>query len=41
MSGERIILDMFGISIGYLTQIVVANPSSRGAIVGDIAERKR
>ncbi len=40
MDDERTILDMFGVDIHYLTQVVTANPSLRGVIVGYIAERK-
>lgn len=40
MDEERTILDMFGVDVKYLTQVVKANPSLRGVIVGYIAERK-
>lgn len=37
---RRTILDMFGVSLEYLTEVVVANPSLRGIIIGYVAERK-
>ena len=40
MADERSILDMFGVTIEFLTQVVKANPSLRGVIIGYLAERK-
>ena len=40
MTDERSILDMFGVTLKFLTEVVRANPSLRGPIIGYIAERK-
>ena len=40
MNDQRTILDMFGVDLTYLTQVVTANPSLRGVIIGYLAERK-
>jgi hypothetical protein len=37
---RRTILDLFGVTLEYLTEVVAANPSLRGIIAGYIAERK-
>jgi len=37
---QRTILDMFGVTLEYLTEVVAANPSLRGILAGYIAERK-
>jgi hypothetical protein len=37
---RRTILDMFGVTLEYLTEVVRGNPSLRGVIIGYIAERK-
>ena len=40
MADERTILDMFGVDLTFLTEVVKANPSLRGVIIGYLAERK-
>ncbi len=40
MEERRTILEMFGVTLEYLTQVVLANPSLRGILAGYIAERK-
>jgi hypothetical protein len=40
MEEKRTILDIFGVTLDYLTEVVSANPSLRGIIAGYIAERK-
>lgn len=40
MAERRTILDMLGVTLEYLTEVVAANPSLRGILVGYIAERK-
>lgn len=40
MDERRTILEMFGVTLEYLTEVVAANPSLRGILVGYIAERK-
>lgn len=40
MEARRTILEMFGVSLEYLTEVVVSNPSLRGILAGYIAERK-
>jgi hypothetical protein len=40
VDGQRTILDMFGVTLEYLTEVVRGNPSLRGVIIGYIAERK-
>jgi hypothetical protein len=37
---QRTILDTFGVTPEYLTEVVLANPSLRGIIIGYVAERK-
>jgi transcriptional regulator with XRE-family HTH domain len=39
-AGERSLLDMFGVDLTFLTQVVQANPSLRGVVIGYLAERK-
>ena len=41
MADERTILDMFGVDLTFLTEIVKANPSLLGVIIGYLAERKK
>ena len=40
MTDERSILDMFGVTLEFLTEVVMANSSLRGVIIGYLAERK-
>jgi hypothetical protein len=40
MVEKRTILDIFGVTLEYLTEVVTANPSLRGILAGYIAERK-
>jgi hypothetical protein len=40
VADDRSILEMFGVSLEFLTQVVKANPSLRGVIIGYLAERK-
>lgn len=40
MEERRTILEMFGVTLEYLTEVVSANPSLRGILAGYIAERK-
>lgn len=40
MEERRSIIDMFGVTLDYLTEVVLANPSLRGILAGYIAERK-
>ena len=40
MEERRTILEMFGVSLEYLTEVVAANPSLRGILAGYISERK-
>lgn len=40
MTDDRSILEMFGVTLQVLTEVVRANPSLRGPILGYIAERK-
>jgi hypothetical protein len=40
MEERRTILEMFGVSLEYLTEVVAGNPSLRGILAGYIAERK-
>jgi hypothetical protein len=40
MEERRTILEMFGVTLEYLTEVVTANPSLRGILAGYIAERK-
>ncbi len=39
MPAQRSLLDIFGVSIDLLTEVVLANPSLRGYILGYLAER--
>jgi hypothetical protein len=40
MAVRRTILETFGVTLEYLTEVVAANPSLRGILAGYIAERK-
>jgi hypothetical protein len=40
MDGKKTILEMFGVTLEFLTDVVRANPSLRGVIIGYLAERK-
>lgn len=40
MQEQRTILEIFGVTLEYLTEVVAANPSLRGILAGYIAERK-
>lgn len=40
MADDRTILDLFGVDLTFLTEVVKANPSLRGIIIGYLAERK-